>query len=259
MVQPDVLDLDLIGIDAEIVADPTLGPDGDVAQADGAVAFVEQGLGHDPHRVGEVHQPRARVGPGRHLLGQLEHDRHRAQRLGQPARADGLLAQASVPHRQRLVDVAGRLAADPQLDDDEVGSFECGMRIGRRPERPTPSPLPQDPLREPTHDLAPEVARIEQDEVVDDDPVLEIAQPVDEFRRVRAPTADDGHLGPHEAQRNIRACPSPLPSSRRCWPSTGAAPRPTSSSSRAPAPSWVGPASARATISCRRSRAPSMR
>ena len=100
---------------------------------------------------------------------------------------------------------------------------------------------------------------IEQDEVVDDDPVLQIAQAVDQFRRVRAPPADDGHLGPHAAQRNIRSCPSPLPTSRQCWPSTAAAPRPMSCSSHAPALSSAGPAAARATTSWSVSREPSMR
>ena len=136
MVEPDVLHLDVVGIDPEIVADPTLGPDGDVAQAHGPVALVEERLGHDPHGVGEVDQPRASIGAGRHLLRQLEHDGNRAQRLGQPARAHGLLAQASVAHGQRLVDVAGRLATDAQLDDDEVGTLERGMGIGRGREVP---------------------------------------------------------------------------------------------------------------------------
>ena len=153
--------------------------------------------------------------------------------LANPPAPDGLLAQASVAHRQRLVDVARRLAADAQLDHDEVGPLERGVRIGRRRERPAPSPRPQDALGEPADDLAPQVARIEQDEVVDDHPVLEIAQAVDQLRGVRAPAADDDHLGPHAAQRNIRPCPSPPTSSRRCWPSTGAAPRPMSSSSHA--------------------------
>ena len=212
MVQPHVLDRDRIGIDPEIVPEPSLGPDGDIAQADGAVTLVEQRLGDDPDRVGEVHQPRAGVGPGRHLLGQLEHDGHRAERLGQPAGAHGLLAQASVPHRQRLVHVAGRLPPDAQLDDDEVGPFERGVGIGRRRERPAPTPRPQDALREPADDLATHVARVEQDEVVDDHAVLDITQAVDELGGVGAPTTHDSHLGAHAAQRNIRPCPrTPTP------------------------------------------------
>ena len=225
-----MLDRHLVGIDTEIVPEPSLGPDGDVAQAHGPVALVEQGLRHDPHRVGEVDQPRAGVGPGRHLLGQAEDDRHRPQRLGQPAGADGLLAQAPVADGKRLVDVAGRLAADAQLHDDEVGALEGGVRVGRRREGPAPSTRAQDALGEPTDDVAPHVARVEQDEVVDDHPVLQIAQAVDELGGVGAPAADDGHLCPHAAQRNIRACPSSPPPSRPCSRSTAAARRPMSSS-----------------------------
>ena len=88
-------------------------------------------------------------------------------------------------------------------------------------ERPAPSARPQDALGETPDDLATHVARVEQDEVVDDHAVLQIAQAVDQFRGVRAPTADDGHLRPHAAQRNIRPCPSsglqsPRLPSRRC-------------------------------------------
>ena len=95
-------------------------------------------------------------------------------------------------------------------------------------ERAVPSPRPQDPLGEPADDIAAHLAGVEQHEVVDDHAVLEIAEPVDQLGRVRAPATDDGHLGPHAAQRNIRACPTPPTPTRPCWRSTGAAPRPTS-------------------------------
>ncbi len=211
MVEPDVLDGDVVGVDAEIVADTSLGPDGHVAQPHRPVSLVEQGLGHDPDRVGEVDQPGSRVGAGRHLLGQPEHDRHRAQRLGQAARAHGLLPEAAVPDGQGLVDVPGRLAADAELHDDEVGALERGMGIRCRCERAAPPACTEDALGQPAHDLAAHLARIQQDEIVDDHAVLQIAQTVDQFGGVRAPTADDGHLCPHAAQRNIRPCPTPLP------------------------------------------------
>ena len=247
VVQPHVLDRNGIGIDAEIVPDPSLGPDGHVAQTHGVMALVQQGLRHDPDRIGEVDQPRAAIGTGCHLLGQFEHDGHGAQRLGQPPGSRRLLTQAPVPDRERLVDVARRLAPDAQLDDDEVGPLQRGMRVGRRRERPVPSPRPQNAFGESPDHLSTQVARIEQDEIVDDHPVLDIAEAVDQLRRVRAPSADDNHLGPHAAQRNIRPCPSPPMPSQPCWPSTGAAPRPTSSSLHGRAPCSVGPGSGPAT------------
>ena len=135
--------------------------------------------------------------------------------LASPPAPVGLLAQAAVADRQRLVDVARRLAADAQLDHDEVGPLEGGVRVGRRGERPAPSPRPQDALGEPADDLAPLLARVEQDEIVDDHPVLDVAQAVDQLGGVRAPAADDDHLGAHAAQRNIRPCPSPCRCPRR--------------------------------------------
>ena len=117
--------------------------------------------------------------------------------------------------------MARRLASDAQLDHHEVRPLEGGVRVGRRRERPAPAPLPEDAFGESTDDLASEVARIEQDEVVDDHPVLNVAQAVDELRGVRAPAAHDNHLGPHAAQRNIRPCPNLPTPYRRCWRSTG--------------------------------------
>ena len=247
VVQPHVLDGDGIGIDAEVVPDPSLRPDGHVAQPHGVMTLVQQRLRDDPDRIGEVDQPGPAVGTGRHLLRQLQHDGHGAQRLGQPPCSRGLLTQASVPDRQRLVDVARRLAPDAQLDHHEVGPLQGGVRVGGRRERPAPSPRPQNALGEPSHHLSPQVARIEQDEIVDDHPVLHVAETVDQLRGVGASAADDNHLGPHAAQRNIRPCPNPPISSRPCWRSTGAAPRPMSSSSRGWAPFSAGPRSARAT------------
>ena len=133
----------------------------------------------------------------------------------------------------------------------------CGSAVVG--ERPGPAPRPQDALGEPPDDLPPLVARVEQDEIVDDHPVLDVTQAVDQFRGVRAPAADDDHLGAHAAQRNIRPCPRPPTPRRPCWPSTGAAPRPMSSSCRGSVPSSAGPGSARATINSSASKARSAR
>ena len=60
-------------------------------------------------------------------LGDVEDDRHRPERLGEAAGAGRLLADRPEPRRQRLVDEAGRLAADAQLDEDEVRAVEGGV------------------------------------------------------------------------------------------------------------------------------------
>jgi len=248
MVQTHMLDCDRIGVDTEIVPDPSLGPDGHVAQSNGVMALVEQSLGDNPHRVGEIDEPRTGIGPRRHLLGQLQHDRHGAQRLGQSSRARRLLTETPVPHRQRLVDVARRLAADAQLDDHEVGPLQGGMRVGRRGERPFPTPSSQNTFGEPPDHLAPLIARVEEHEVVDDHPLLNIAEAVHQLGGVGTPAADDNHFGPHATQRNIRPCPSPPITRLPYWPSTEEVPRPTSSSFHDRARSSAGRASDRATI-----------
>ena len=63
VVEPDVLEPHLVGADAEPRGEPALEADGDVAQAERAVAFVEQGAGDDADRVGEVDDPGAGLRP----------------------------------------------------------------------------------------------------------------------------------------------------------------------------------------------------
>ncbi len=103
------------------------------------------------------------------------------------------------------------------------------MGIRCRRERAGQPARTEDALGQPADHLAPHLARVQEDEVVDDDAILQIAQTVDQFGGVRASTADHGHLCPHAAQRNIRACPTPLPTRRPCSRSTEAARRRTSS------------------------------
>ena len=66
-----------------------------------------------------IHAPSARELA--HALGDAEHDRHRAQRLGEAARAGGLLADAAARERDGLVAEPRRLPADADLDEHEVG------------------------------------------------------------------------------------------------------------------------------------------
>ena len=80
------------GVDAEVAGEPALEPDRHVAQPDGAMPGVQQRLGDDPHRVGEVEDPRPGRAAPRGLLGDLEDQRHRAQGLREPAGPGRLLA-----------------------------------------------------------------------------------------------------------------------------------------------------------------------
>ena len=130
VVQPDVVELHLVGRDPEPVGEATLEADGDVAQPDRAVTLLQQRPGDDADRVGEVDDPRVgcrRADP----LGDVEDDRHGAQRLGEPAGAGGLLADAAALQRPGLVLVPGGLTADPQLQEDGVDAVERRLQVGR--------------------------------------------------------------------------------------------------------------------------------
>ena len=65
-------------------------------------------------------------------VGDAEHDRHRTQRLGEPARPGGLLAEQAELVRQRLVDEPGGLAADAQLDQHRGGAVDRAVQRRRR-------------------------------------------------------------------------------------------------------------------------------
>ena len=67
----------------------------------------------------------------RSQLGEVQDQRHRPQRLGEPAGAGRLLADRAERRRQGLVGQSCRLAADPQLDQHEVGAIDGASR-GRR-------------------------------------------------------------------------------------------------------------------------------
>ena len=131
MVEPDVVDEDALRRDSEQPGDLALDADRDVAEPDRAVPGVEERTGDDPDWVREVDDPGVRCGEGADALGDLEHDRHRAHRLGEAARAGRLLADAAAGERDRLVAQPRRLAADAELEEDE-GGVRRRRRRGRR-------------------------------------------------------------------------------------------------------------------------------
>ena len=110
--------------------------DRDVAETDRAVPRVEQGAGDDPDRVREVDDPSVRRGEGANAVGDLEHDRHGAHRLREPAGARRLLADATTGERDRLVAKPCRLAADAELEEDEGGARDGGIEIVGHRQRP---------------------------------------------------------------------------------------------------------------------------
>jgi hypothetical protein len=124
VVEPDVVELDSLRLDPEPRGEPPLEADRDVAQPDRPVAVVEEGLADDPDRVREVDDPVARRGQAVGSLGDVKNHRHSPEGLREAAGPGRLLADRAEPDRERLVDEAGRLAADTELNDHEVGAVE---------------------------------------------------------------------------------------------------------------------------------------
>ena len=134
VVQAHVVDLRaaLAGdeVRAQQPADATHQPDRGVADADDAVA--EHGahrLGDDPGGIGEVDGPRRRreLGDGPR---DLEGHGDRAQRIGESARADRLLAQQAEAERDPLVDGAGLRPAHAHGAEHEVRAGHGLAQVG---------------------------------------------------------------------------------------------------------------------------------
>ena len=197
VVQPHMLQLDALRRDVEEPGDAALEPDPDVAQPDGPMPVVEQGLSDDPGRVGEVDDPGARSGPLRHLFGQVQHHRDRPQGLGEPSRARGLLADAAEHQGHGLVDQPGPLAPHPELHHDEVGAIEGPVPVAGGDEFSPPADPPEDPPGQAAHHVQTLGVDVQEGELVDGDPVGAGTEPFDQLGRVGAPRPHNRHLHTH--------------------------------------------------------------
>ena len=216
VVEADVVQLDLGRIGAEQPGEQPLEPDGHVAQADRAVPGVQQGAGHDADRVGEVDDPGPGVGPLPGPLGDVQHDRHGPQRLGQAARAGGLLADAAALQRPGLVPLPGGLAADPELEQYGAGPVDARIQV-RRPADPRRVAVgAHDPGRYRPDRREPALVGIDQGQLGDLERTGEPGHPVDQFRRVGRSAAHDRDLhqkaftsAPAWATKHAAACCGP--------------------------------------------------
>jgi hypothetical protein len=103
VVEPDLVDENACGVDVEHVRKGPLEPDRDIAQADRAVAGVEERSRDDSDRIGEVDDPGVRRGVVSDGRGDVEHHGHRSHRLGEAPGTRRLLADASARERCGLV------------------------------------------------------------------------------------------------------------------------------------------------------------
>ena len=197
VVEADVVQEHTFRSDPEAPGQSPLEVDGHVAQADGAMAPVEQRLGDDADGIGEVDQPGIRRRLASDQLRELQHDGHRPKCLGEAPGSGRLLADAVEPKGQRLVQHPGGLATDAQLDQHEcraVHGRDRVRRLGDPDRRPSTG---QHPAGEPRHDGQPLGRGIQQDQLVDRQDVRATCDALDELRRVRATAADDRDLESH--------------------------------------------------------------
>ena len=194
VVQPDMVEQDLGGLDAEQGGEVPLEPDGHVAQPECPVARVEQCPGDDPDRVGEIDDPGGAQGPLACSFSNVEHYRNGTQSLREPAGAGGLLPDAAVLQRPGLVAVPGRLAADPQLQQHRTGAVQALVEAGG-PGQPAGVTMgPHEPVGERADDRQPGLVRVDQDQFVHGHVAGQPGDAVDKLRRVRGPATDDREL-----------------------------------------------------------------
>ena len=121
--------------------------------------------------------------------------------LARPPGAGGLLPDAVVVKRPRLVPVARRLAADAQLDQHRGGAVEGVVQVvGPSDGRRMPVPA-HDPRRHRADRGQPRLVRVDQDEL--GHPGGEPAEPVGELRGVGRAATD--HRDLHRERLYLRA------------------------------------------------------
>lgn len=175
-----MVEVDLGRGHAEEPGELPLEADGDVAQADGLVPGLEQRARDDADGVGEVDDPGVRVGAP-DPLGDVEDHRDGPERLGESAGAGGLLADAAALQRPGLVLLTGRLAADPQLEQDGVGALDPGVEVGGGDDLPRVVLLGEDTAGESADQVEPLGGGVDEDEFGDGQGVAQPREAVDQF------------------------------------------------------------------------------
>ena len=167
------------------------------------MARIDERLRHDADRVGEIDDPCVRRTAPTRQLGQIQHHGHRPQRLREPARAGGLLADRPEAKGERLIGEPRRLTADAKLDEDEAGAVDGGLGVAGECQGPRPLEAGEHASSQAAHDRPALVVDVVEDELVDRHPVTTAREPFDQLGGVRAAAADDRDLDPHIASQGI--------------------------------------------------------
>ena len=203
MVEADLVDDYPPGLDPEQTREQALEGDGDVAEADRAVPGVEQRPRHDPDRVGEIDDPCARSRPLRDPLGDLEHDRDRAERLREAAGPGRLLADAAGLQRDRLVGEPCGLAAYADLQEHEVGGVERAIQVAGEHQLARETLAGEHPSGQTADHAEALGVDVMEGQLADVEAFAQQAR--DELGRVRRAAADDRDLHPFTP---VRVMPS---------------------------------------------------
>ena len=196
MVQTDLVDDELPGLHSEMARERALEADRDVAEADGAVPGIEQRARDDPDRIREVDDPGSRRRELPYPVRDRQHHRHRPESLREPAGAGRLLADAAARERDGLVREARLLAADANLDQDEVGAVERAIQVAGHLQLAGIALALQHPRGKPADHVAPLLVDVVQDELAYVDLVALPRESRHELRRIGRATADDRDLHP---------------------------------------------------------------
>ena len=203
VVEPDVPDLDALGVDAHPLGDRALEGDRHVAQPDGSISAINERLGHDPDRVGEVDDPGIRRAAAGRDVGQVEDDRYGAQRLGQAAGTGRLLADGAEADRDRLVQQPRRLPADAELDQHEAGAVDGSLDVGGERQSALEPEAGEHAAGHAADHGAALVIDVVEHELIDGQPLMALRQTLDQLRGIGAPAADDCDLDPHRKPRRV--------------------------------------------------------
>jgi len=131
------------------------------------------------------------------FLGDVEDDGDGAQRLGEAAGACCFLADGRELEGQGLVEQPGLLAADPQLDDDEVGALQRLAPISRQRQNARPAAFCEYAAGKPTDNLESLRVHVQQEQLIDWKALGMTGEALDQFWRVGTAPADDCNLDAH--------------------------------------------------------------
>ena len=106
------------------------------------------------------------------------------------------------------------LPADPQLQQDEIGAVDGHRKIGRGGEFAVPPMAAGDAPADSADRIEPCTIGIAQHELIDLDLAAHPGDPIDELRRVGAPTPDHGNLHCSIMARRGQAATGPVSSVR---------------------------------------------